>query len=217
MADRHRRDVRAGSIQSRTQRKAAGGKHVLAHPIRRHAVQEGRSRGPGCPPGVPAFLVDDLLIDTGTIAAAANSLRPYGDGMCRTLVHTHHTRTTRATTLPGALVPIPPSRPGARRSVDREPGLCPQAQSVLAGAPDGSVAGPTGDERTAHHYFTDSSPRAQLRPYLPYEPDPKWLSPATSSAAADQVFRLTRITPTLASLSRLAELDVERSSAGSWA
>ncbi|HSV96384.1 MAG TPA: MBL fold metallo-hydrolase [Spirochaetota bacterium] len=140
----------------------------------------GRSLGPVVPYWVRAFLVDDLLIDTGTIAARREFMDALRGRTVRTIVNTHHheDHTGNNAALAAAQGPTIYAHDRAIPWI-ADPGRMPLEpyQLVVWKRPDGSAAQPIGETiRTANHSFSVLfAPGHSCDHICLYEPDRKWL------------------------------------------
>ncbi|MCU0843619.1 MAG: MBL fold metallo-hydrolase [Spirochaetes bacterium] len=176
----------------------------------------GRSLGPLVPYWVHAFLVDDLLVDTGTIAARREFMDAMRGRTVRTIVNTHH-HEDHAGNNAALAATRAPAIYAHERAIPwiAAPGEMPLEpyQLVVWKRPDGSVALPVGDTvRTAHHCFDVLyTPGHSFDHISLYEPDKKWLF--TGDLFCGRKIKYFRrdedYTLLLSSLSRLAELEVE--------
>jgi glyoxylase-like metal-dependent hydrolase (beta-lactamase superfamily II) len=177
--------------------------------------QMGRSIGPLVPYRVHAFLVDDLLIDTGTIAARREFMEAMRGRTVTAIVNTHHHEDHTGNNAALA-ARCDPAILAHGRAVPwiADPGGMPLRpyQLLVWKRPDGSVARPVGETvRTARHSFTVLfTPGHSFDHICLYEPDRKWLF--TGDLFCGRKIKYFRrdedYTLLLASLSRLAGLEV---------
>ena len=176
----------------------------------------GRSIGPLVPYRVHAFLVDDLLIDTGTIAARREFMEAMRGRTVTAIVNTHHheDHTGNNAALAARCNPAILAHGRAVPWI-ADPGGMPLKpyQLLVWKRPDGSVARPVGETvRTARHSFTVLfTPGHSFDHISLYEPDRKWLFTGDLFCGRkikyfrrDENFDLL-----LESIEKLAGLDVE--------
>ncbi len=142
--------------------------------------QMGRSIGPLVPYRVHAFLVDDLLVDTGTIAARREFLDALRGRTVRTVVNTHHheDHAGNNAALASLCAPVILAHPKALPWI-AEPSRMPLRAYQLAvwKRHDGSSAQSVGStvETENHSFKVVFTPGHSFDHISLYEPDRKWL------------------------------------------
>ncbi len=176
----------------------------------------GRSLGPVVPYWVHAFLVDDLLIDTGTIAARREFMDAQRDRTVRTIVNTHH-HEDHAGNNAALAAGRNPAILAHERAIPwiADPGRMPLRpyQLVVWRRHDGSTAKPIGTtvETDNHSFDVLFTPGHSFDHICLYEPEKKWLFTGdTYCGRKIKYFRRDEdYALLLETLSHLAELEVE--------
>jgi len=176
----------------------------------------GRSIGPHVPYWVHAFLIDDLLIDTGTIAARREFLDALRGRTVRTVVNTHHheDHAGNNAALASLCAPVILAHTKAIPWIADPSRMSLRAyQLVVWKRHDGSRARPIGPTvETANHSFeVIFTPGHSFDHISLYEPDRRWLF--TGDLFCGRKIKYFRRDEDygllLESIEKLADLDIE--------